>query len=244
MGTGPGRMRVWESVGSPDVAPPVVLVHGIVSSRYLLPTARWLAQRRPVVAVDLPGFGASARPRRQPGIRVLADALTAALGELGVDRPVVVGHSLGVHVVVDLAVRHPEMVGGVVLVGPTGDPAAATVARLSWRWLACAVREPLGFNLLVLREVAEVGPRRMLASARHAVADPLVAKLAQVALPALVLRGSADRIAPPPWVQEVDARLPDSRRRVLAGVAHTVVYSAPDRVGALVDDFAAGAMPA
>ena len=118
--------------GPPPVSPAVVLTHGIVSTRYLLPTARWLAYHRPVVAPDLPGFGASARPRHHPTIGELAHIASAAVDELGLAKPVLVGHSIGVHVAVELALRGPDVVSGLVLVGPTGPHASRRCPRC-WR---------------------------------------------------------------------------------------------------------------
>lgn len=233
-----GRLAVRVSVGSPPVSPPVVLVHGIVSSRYLLPTASWLAQRRPVVAPDLLGFGASERPRYQPTIGELADVLRSTIDEVGLAKPVLVGHSIGVHVVAELALRHPEVVSGLVLAGPTGDPRLRTVRALWGRWMASAPSEPLAFNALVLREIAEIGPLRMVSAARRAVAHPLALKLPGLTPPVLVVRGERDRVTPDDWARQIADTVVDARLAVLPGVAHTIVYSAPDRLGALIDGFA------
>lgn len=234
---GAHRLRVWSAIG-PSSRPPVVLVHGIVSSRYLLPTAEWLASRRSVFAVELPGFGRSSRPPRPLGVAELADALAAAIHVVDVSRPLLVGHSVGAQVAMEVAARHPEVAGALALVGPTGDPRVASVARLLGRWLATAVREPLGFHAIVLREIVEIGPVRMLATARRVLADPVAGKLHRVGLPVLVVRGAHDRVAPQAWIEELAAQLPDGRLRTLSGGAHTVVHSDPGRLGAMIDDFA------
>ena len=104
--------------------------------------------------------------------------------------------------------------------------------------MATAPSEPLGFNALVLREIAEIGPLRMVSAARRAIADPLALKLPGLTLPVLIVRGQRDRVAPDDWAREVEDRLVDARVAVLARVAHTIVYSAPDRLGALIDGFA------
>ncbi len=235
---GDHRLHVWRSTDATSPLPAVVLVHGIVSSRYLLPTAAWLARRRTVAAVELPGFGRSTRPPRPLAIEALADVLAGAIGGLGLSGSVVAGHSVGAQVVLDLAVRHGQCVRGIALVGPTGDPRVSSVPHLLARWCRTARREPLGFHAIVLREIAALGPSRMLGSARRALADPVPAKLGAVALPALVVRGAHDRIAPPRWVEELQRRLPGARLAMLSGVAHTVVFSAPQRLGPLLDDFA------
>jgi pimeloyl-ACP methyl ester carboxylesterase len=64
-------------------------------------------------------------------------------------------------VVVELARRHPTLVGRAVLVGPTGDPDAAGVLGGGvdgWPLRS----EPLSFNLLTVRELLTLGPRRMV----------------------------------------------------------------------------------
>lgn len=69
------------------------------------------------VAFDRPGFGHSERPR---GISWTAAAqaklLAHAFVKLGIDRPIIVGHSLGTMVALSLALNHPDQIGGLVLV--------------------------------------------------------------------------------------------------------------------------------
>jgi pimeloyl-ACP methyl ester carboxylesterase len=99
--------------------PPVVLLHGnvVTAEDYL-----WsgvldrVAERHRVVAIDRPGFGYSDRPKGRlwtPAEQ--ADLLRHAFTRLGLDRPVVVGHSWGTLVALALALDHPEAVRGLVL---------------------------------------------------------------------------------------------------------------------------------
>ena len=90
----------------------------------------------------------------------------------------------------ELAVRHPDHVGGLVLVGPTMDPAARTASRQILRWLSDTVREdPLQLPIL-LRDIHDAGPRRVVGTLGHALRDPIEDKLPQVKVPVLVTRGS------------------------------------------------------
>jgi len=69
-----------------------------------------------VIIFDRPGFGYSERPRERVWTAAAqADLLHAALLQLGVPRPIVVGHSWGTLVALALAVRHPRDVAGLVL---------------------------------------------------------------------------------------------------------------------------------
>lgn len=85
---------------------PVVLVHG-VGSRWQVwaPVLGALAAHHEVVAVDLPGFGASAPDGTVPGIEPLAVRLEAFFAELGLDRPHVAGSSMGGAIALELARR-------------------------------------------------------------------------------------------------------------------------------------------
>src|SRR5439155_67053 len=98
--------------------PAVVLVHGLggfaESWRH---TLRGLAARTTVYALDLPGFGASAKPRTRYRLPYFAGALHGFMEALGIQGASLVGHSLGAAVAVTYAVTHPARVERLALVG-------------------------------------------------------------------------------------------------------------------------------
>ena len=98
--------------------PAVVLVHGLggfaESWRH---NVEPLARRATVYALDLPGFGASAKPRTQYRLAYLARALHGFLDALGLRQASLVGHSLGAAVGVTYALTHPTRVERLALVG-------------------------------------------------------------------------------------------------------------------------------
>jgi pimeloyl-ACP methyl ester carboxylesterase len=98
-------------------SPSVLAIHGITaSSRSWLAVARALDGRAGLVAVDLRGRGRSSELPPPYGIAEhVADAL-AVLDRLGLERCVVVGHSLGAYIVARLAADHPERVRSAILV--------------------------------------------------------------------------------------------------------------------------------
>lgn len=228
------HVRLWTADGSRSRT--VVLLHGIVSSRYLVPTARELARSCRVLAPDLPGFG------RTPatGSPLMADRVAAWMATSGLKSSTVAGHSVGAQVAADLAVRHPGLVSHVVLAGPTVDQGARSVAVQLGRWLANAPTEPPAFNALATYEVAEIGPARMLRSFRLALDDAIEDKLADIRCPVLLVRGESDRVAPQRWLVELRERRPGSSLAVIPGAAHTVVYSHPVELARLIRDHGAG----
>lgn len=118
---------------------PVVLIHGAGSmvQDFSLSIMDRLSQSYRVLAFDRPGAGYSERPagrRWTPACQ--ADVLRQGLRRLGVDRPVLVGHSWGCAVALSLALRHPAEVAGIVLMAgyyyPTGRLDTAMLAMPSW----------------------------------------------------------------------------------------------------------------
>ena len=218
----------------PD-SPRVVLVHGVISSRYLLPTARELARFTRVLVPDLPGVA----PRPRSGVPAFArdaDTIAEAIVNWGGSPVTVVGHSLGAEVAVEVARRHPSMVQRVVLIGPTGDPTAGGVFGVWKRWMTTSVSEPLPFNLLTVAELSRIGPLRMAALLRRSFQDPVEAKLPELRCPTLLVRGERDRVAPAAWLERMGRRIPDARIVTVAGSSHTLVYTDPRTLAELVVD--------
>lgn len=143
------RVGVWDPAPPVADAPDVLLIHGVTASHLAWP---FVVERLPgvrAVAPDLRGRGGSNGLTGAAGMRAHADDLAAALDALGIERTVVVGHSMGAFVAVVFAHLHPERVSRLVLVDgglPLDVPAGVdtdalvsgilgpTAARLSMRF--------------------------------------------------------------------------------------------------------------
>lgn len=126
-GAGEHTLRVgdhdWAYLEAGDRAgKPVVIVHGFAGSKeYWLPLLPHLPRERRYVLVDLPGWGRSTRIEGADyGIPAQAGRLADFITALGLERPVVVGHSMGGHIAGVLGTRHPDKVSALVLVAPAG----------------------------------------------------------------------------------------------------------------------------
>ena len=219
---------------------PVVCIHGLgVSARYMLPTAELLAAEHRVIAPDLPGFGASDRPERVLSIPELADYVADWLLVIGVSRAAFLGNSLGCQVIVDLAVRYPQLVVAAILVGPTVDPSDLSMRGQLWRGWRDLLHEPWSLWPLLMYDYFITGTRRMYRTFRYALADHVETKLPAMQAPTLVVRGSRDTIVPQPWAEEVCRLLPRGRLVVLPNATHAANYSASRELTQLVNEFLA-----
>ena len=97
---------------------PLILLHGgLFSSDMFGPTLPALAANHQVIAVDLQGHGRTADIDRPLDIRVMADDIAALIDHLALDKPDLVGYSLGGGVAFFTAVKYPEKVGKLVIAG-------------------------------------------------------------------------------------------------------------------------------
>lgn len=115
--------------------PPFVFVHGwSCNHSHFAPQIEHFAIDHRVVAVDLRGHGASDAPDQRYTVSTFADDLVWLCEGAGVERPVLIGHSMGGQVVLDVAARSPDVPTAVVMVDAApivgGSPAMAMAAEV------------------------------------------------------------------------------------------------------------------
>jgi pimeloyl-ACP methyl ester carboxylesterase len=155
-----GRMSAL--IAGNNESPPLVLLHGLGATK-----ASWLtvvprlAKRYRVVALDLPGFGASAKPIARYDAKWFAQRVVDALDELAIDRTFVAGNSMGGRIAMELAMTHAERVEALACLCP-----AAAFSRRPALGLVRFLRPEAGI-------VATRLPRaRILSQLRQLFADP------------------------------------------------------------------------
>ncbi len=246
--------------------PAVVLIHGLASSivtwRHVLPV---LARDHDVVAVDLPGFGASDQPANlspdsYPGI------VTGLMDRLGIARASLVGNSLGGAVGVWVAARAPTRVDRLVLLDAAGynlaprdrplllrlagSPLGALTDHLPIRRLMVRIglRQVFYDDSLVTDERVEeyaapffrpgaaVATRSLLTSLGHeGVAFPGV--IAQVKAPTLIVWGREDTWIPVRDADRFASTIAGSRKVVLEACGHMPQEERPAEVLRLLAEF-------
>jgi pimeloyl-ACP methyl ester carboxylesterase len=99
--------------------PPILFVHGwCCDHSYFAPQLWHFATRHRVVAVDQRGFGQSDKPEQKYTIEGFADDLAFLCREIGLEKPAVVGHSMGGAISLALAARHPQLPRAIALCDP------------------------------------------------------------------------------------------------------------------------------
>ena len=158
----------FEAAGAGD--PPLLLIHGWGASRGVFaPLIHATSGAHRVVAVDLPGHGESDAPAQEPSVEAFADDVARVMSALGLDRPVLIGHSLGGLVALELAARGLAR-ALVVLESPVAaPPAMATALRPALDRLETDAYQTTAAALLerMLADIRRV-PQRVLAGSLRA----------------------------------------------------------------------------
>lgn len=235
-------------------SPPLVFVHGWCCDRsHFSPQLEHFAKRHRCVALDQRGFGESDKPHQDYTVEALADDLAAFCGAMGLESPVLIGHSLGGTVVLATAARHPELAAAIALCDPACffPPSAAEAAPAllesfdspDWQEVARSFFAATLFDESDDPVLAARITEQMLETPRHVMRSALASLLTFDA-------DSAARRCPVPVLHiEADAPIAE-RARVEAGcrqlrVARTPGFGhfhqllAPDLVNAILEEFLA-----
>jgi pimeloyl-ACP methyl ester carboxylesterase len=137
---------------------------------------------------------------------------------------------MGCQIAVELAIRRPELVSSLVLIGPTLDPYLRPWRKLLPGFALDCLREPPWLWWIILRDYLAMGPRRFAITARYAREHRIEQRLPLVRQPTLVVRGGRDGFVSQRWCEEAAALLPLGRLVTIPGEPHAVHYTAPSAV--------------
>jgi 3-oxoadipate enol-lactonase len=245
----------YDRTGAGD--PPVLLVHGTAAALWgELPEL--LAARHQVLQYDRRGYGGSEGPRPDSLADHTADAV-ALLGRLAVGQVVVVGWSVGGIVALDLALRHPDRVLGLVLVEPPlhakrhptprmlrgvvggllhgrRDPRAGADRFLRWALYDTTTRTPqdalpAGWWAQILDNGPGIVHEIGLGTGEHIA----VSELRGLVVPTVVLHGDRSDPALRAAARRVAAAVPVARLEPVSGSGHAMQADRPDAIVAAVE---------
>ncbi len=240
------------------VGQPVVFLHGIGGgaesfTRQLAVASDTCTLR----AWDMPGYGESDAVETLT-FEALSDVLSGFLGAVDVQRAHLVGHSIGGMVALEHAVRRPDQVATLTLIGTT--PAFGGRDESFKEAFLKARMEPLERGLSMAEMAREAAPHLVGPEMQGAVdevaeilggvspetwrnvLDCLVtfdrrADLGQITQPCLLIAGEHDSNAPARTMEKMAGALSDAEFHTLRGAGHMINQEVPDRVNALIRNF-------
>jgi pimeloyl-ACP methyl ester carboxylesterase len=240
-----GIRLYYETQGSGS---PIVLLHGGLGALEMwgdyLPA---LAKGHQVIAVDLQGHGRTADIERPLSVFHMADDVAALIEHLGLEKPDLFGYSLGGKVALQIAIRHPDLVGRMVVVSTAIRRNAFYPEILQQQGFLSGAAAEMMKNTPMYELYASIAPRvedfpRLLDKIGEAmrVDFDFSDDVAKITAETLVVAGDAD-IFPPAHAVEVfgllgggkrdggwdGSGLPRSQLAILPGLTHYTIFDSP-----------------
>jgi len=227
--------------------PAVVLIHGMFGD-FLdwEPVLDPLAAAQRVIALDLPGFGGSSKPRREYSAEFFVSALHEFVQQLPLKEFTLAGNSFGGQIAMLYALRHPESVSKLVLVNSggfrkhTAEEKAMLEARFSESILAGLTPSIHAFLFSTVFSKTTEASERYLAkqnnklqrsdypayayalanSIRLSLATYLVDRLAELRCPTLLIWGLEDQVVPVAQAELALTQLHCGQLKTIPGCGH------------------------
>ncbi|MGH3189024.1 MAG: alpha/beta fold hydrolase [Streptosporangiaceae bacterium] len=238
--------EVWAEDTGGDGTPMVFIHAGWATSDSWSPLMRLLAGRYRMIRYDQRGFGRSPAPAA--AFTALGD-LQSVLAHARVMQAVVVGHSGGGGIALELALAEPERVASLVLVAPgTGDqpwpeddPYLGEFARLFEAGdrdglvnLGLTTWAPAGDDAAVTAEI-RAAVSAVFADGGLQQAGPVTYdRLGEVRVPAVMVRGDREYPMVAAGADAIASRIPGCRRIVVSGADHMLPLRVPDRLAEII----------
>ncbi|MEX2583547.1 MAG: alpha/beta hydrolase [Gemmatimonadota bacterium] len=218
----------------------LVLVHGLgVSADYWTRNGSAIAaQGFRVLAPDLPGFGRTEGSADGLDVGQQAIAVRDWAAAMGLGPATFLGHSLSCQSVLELAVVHPELVRGLVLVAPTGE--GIGYRRLIRQAIGLARdvhRESFKLSAMVLQAYLSAGPGRVMRTWKMGASHDPMPLLPRVGVPVLVVLGDNDPVVEPEFADRIVTALPRGRLVTIPGGSHAVIFEPTGAFNAAVVEF-------
>jgi pimeloyl-ACP methyl ester carboxylesterase len=232
---------------------PLILVHGGESDRRMfLPLLPHLGDGIRAISYDQRDSGDTVNPDDPYTMTDLGDDLASFIEQLGVERAHVLGTSFGGAVAMHAALDHPDRVAGVVLVAtvPSARDMFGKIDEITA--MDADQRRELMYDQLFTPEGRAADPnlvelgrralverpkehttRRMTAAREHHVTD----RLASMAVPTLVIHGTADLLAPLSGAEAVAQAVPGAVLRTIEGGRHGITTEFTAEIAAIVREF-------
>ena len=231
-----------------DRRPVLLLIHGAAGSHLDWPPQLRMVEDMASCAVDLPGHGRSAKPGRA-SVSGYADDVLALAESLKLTGIIVVGHSMGGAIALEIALKNPAAVTGLILVATgarlkvndalldlvTGDynEAVQLITGMAWSQDAPAGVVERGRELML-----QCDPAAVEMDYQACNGFDVMARLGSLTVPTLVLSGTEDRLTPAKYGEFLAEQIPGAEYASIDGAGHMLAQEQPDRVAAAITEFA------
>lgn len=235
----------------------MILIHGIFASKEIMnPLFDYYKESYHVISYDVRGHGMSDKPEKFD-LDDYADDLKELVNELNLDKPIVIGLSMGSYIALKTAEKYPTILSKIILLGTRGQGKISLMQK--------AAEENNGNDNIDLKEMGRLISKRVYApnTTPEEIANfykgnrseveltaeqrknvyaslscyDMVNDADKVQIPVLILVGEYDGINPPEESIKVNEMLPTSQLEIIEGAGHIAFLEKKTEVIKLIDSF-------
>lgn len=248
-----GDMRI-QVVGTGET---IVFCHGFTTtSEFWRNQVKEFSQNRRVVLINLPGHGVSPAPHgRSYSIDAFVQDLEQVFDTLDIDKAILVGLSMGGTVAQKFALRNPQRLNALVLVGATphglGADVKAENVLAGIRELGVANASQLvierSFGSRASAGLIDFAKQEVIQTPEHVAIEAIEslnradsrAQLCEIKLPTLIVCGIEDQITPPSESRLLADGIPGAKLVLIEGAAHFPMLECPEEFNQTLGEFVA-----
>jgi pimeloyl-ACP methyl ester carboxylesterase len=237
---------------------PVIFLHGITDSwRSFEPVLPFLPESIRAIAVSQRGHGDASKPVDGYDWLAYSGDVRSLLDALGIEKAVVVGHSFGSQVAMHFAVRYPDRVLGLVLMGAFAPVPDLPFMREAWDGFVSTVEDPIDFDVAMEFQsdtvARPVAPGLLDMAATESQKAPacvwksgfqmllrmnILDQLYKVQAPVQLIWGELDSMASCADQATLLSAFPRAQLTTWYGAGHAVHWEEPERAAEQIVEFA------
>lgn len=229
--------------------PPVILIHGAGGTHLSWPAEIRRLPGQRMLAVDLPGHGKSPGLGKH-SIPEYSRSLLDFMDALGIYKAIIVGHSMGGGIAMDLALDYPEYVIGLGLIASNarlrvaqavldGLALPATVpatiqAIIEWSF---GPQVDADFKRLAASRLEEIRPAVLSGDMQACNNFNVIQRLPEINMPTLIVCGTEDKMTPLRYSESMAVSIPNAALQTIDSAGHMVALEQPRRVAGILNIF-------
>jgi pimeloyl-ACP methyl ester carboxylesterase len=197
------------------------------------------------IAVELPGHP---RGKGCDTVSEYAEFVTQEIVERKLTSPVLAGHSMGGAIAIEIALAHPQLLAGIVLVGSgarlrvtpvikdevTRNYAHAAEVIAEW---AYSPKTDAKLKTASVQELLEVPAGVTYGDFLACDGFDMMNEISRISMPTLIVCGEDDALTPIKYSQYMKDRIPNARLVIIPGAGHSVMLEKPEELNAALKSF-------
>lgn len=244
-----GKKIFYESVGE---GLPIVFIHGSMGNHVSWEFQKQLSEKYRLVLLDLPGHGESDPLDEENSVKLYADYVAEFVRGLGIEKMVVVGHSLGGAICIQLALDYPDLLRAIVLVGTGAKlgvlPTILEALRTNFEESIELAIGGMAFAENANPELIEMAKNECLKCKQQVGYSDFAAcnnfdvreRISEINIPTLIIVGAEDKLTPVKWSQYLNEKISNSSLKIIESAGHMVMIEQPEELNQAMLTFITG----